>query len=296
MKKNHRCFPILLILLILLVGCGNSDNKNNEADTQQIETESTTGTLEANTEETTESEATTEVNTEVESEVPTESKTQNEGETSSEQEDIDDSDDKSGWKINPLDKTMYAKSNVNVRKGPDSSYSKLGLLSKSKEVHVIGQCEETGWYQIDYKGEIGFVSKDYLQDTKPVEKEPTQPEKPDNSTPNKPNEPEKPQYDGYDEFGNGYIMGSDGVRHFDCPCPYTLYTITTWTEKSGQEGYFKYGPTDINRDLEYMNNHPEVWDMVATLQEKYAVAHGSKYVGWYTDTYYIQWQGWSNGD
>ena len=45
-----------------------------------------------------------------------------------------------------------------------------------------------------------------------------------------------------------------------------------------------------------MNNHPEVWDMVATLQEKYAVAHGSKYVGWYTDTYYIQWQGWSNGD
>ena len=52
MKKKHRCFPILLILLILLVGCGNSDNKNNEADTQQIETESTTGTLEANTEET----------------------------------------------------------------------------------------------------------------------------------------------------------------------------------------------------------------------------------------------------
>ena len=287
MKKKHRRFLLLLILLVLLVGCGNSGNKNNEVDSQQIETESTTGTLEADTEE----ETTTEVvNTEVESE------TQSEGEMSSEQEDIDDSDDKSGWKINSLDKTMYATSNVNVRKGPDSSYSKLGSLSKSQEVHITGQCEETGWYQIDYKGEIGFVSKDYLHDTKPVEEETTQPEKPDNPKPTEPNEPEKPQYDGYDEFGNGYIMGSDGVRHFDCPCPYTLYTITTWTEKSGQEGYFKYGPTDINRDLEYMNNHPEVWDMVATLQEKYAVAHGSKYVGWYTDTYYIQWQGWSNGD
>lgn len=62
--------------MLLLVGCGNTDNKNVKADTQQTETQSTseTETLEVNTEEETtenESEITTEVNTEVESETPT---------------------------------------------------------------------------------------------------------------------------------------------------------------------------------------------------------------------------------
>ena len=32
-------------------------------------------------------------------------------------------------------------------------------------------------------------------------------------------------YDGYDEFGNGYVMGADGYKHFDANCPYPINQI-----------------------------------------------------------------------
>ena len=104
-------------------------------------------------------------------------------------------------------------------------------------------------------------------------------------------------YDGYDEFGNGYVIGEDGARHFDCPCPYTLYTVSTYKGNlglKGQEGYFAYGATNVDRDAEYKTNHPEVWDMIAILCEKYNTSHGTKEVGWYPDTLYVVWQGFSN--
>lgn len=35
----------------------------------------------------------------------------------------------------------------------------------------------------------------------------------------------KIKYDGYDDYGNGYIIGSDGYKHFNCNCPYPLYVL-----------------------------------------------------------------------
>lgn len=32
-------------------------------------------------------------------------------------------------------------------------------------------------------------------------------------------------YDGYDEFGNGYVWGDDGYKHFDASCPYPINQI-----------------------------------------------------------------------
>ena len=57
---------------------------------------------------------------------------------------------------------MYAKSAVNVRKGDSTDYEVVGSLSFNQEVHVTGQSEFTGWYRIEFNGEIGFVSQNYL--------------------------------------------------------------------------------------------------------------------------------------
>lgn len=68
-----------------------------------------------------------------------------------------------------LDKTMYAVAGVNVRNNPSSSGEKLGRLSEGDAVTVTGQCNETKWYRIDYKGKTGYVSASYLTDKKPQE-------------------------------------------------------------------------------------------------------------------------------
>ena len=35
-------------------------------------------------------------------------------------------------------------------------------MSKDAEVKVTGKCNETGWYRIEYKGKVGYVSNNYL--------------------------------------------------------------------------------------------------------------------------------------
>lgn len=68
-----------------------------------------------------------------------------------------------------LNKTMYAKSSVNVRNIPSASGTKLGSLKKNNEVTVTGQCNETGWYRIVYDDGEAFVSNKYLSDEKVAE-------------------------------------------------------------------------------------------------------------------------------
>lgn len=67
-----------------------------------------------------------------------------------------------------LNQTMYAKQAVNVRDLPSTEGNKIGGLSKSQEVTVTGQCNETNWYRIIYIGSIGYVSNNYLIDEMPV--------------------------------------------------------------------------------------------------------------------------------
>ena len=75
---------------------------------------------------------------------------------------------KAKYTVTKLDKTMYAKSTVNVRKGPSTDFEKVGSLSAGKQVKVVGQSDQTGWYLIQFDGKEGYVSNSYLQD-KPVE-------------------------------------------------------------------------------------------------------------------------------
>lgn len=62
--------------------------------------------------------------------------------------------------------SMYASSDVNVRKGPSTDYEKTGSLSFAQEVTVTGMAD-TGWYQISYNGESAYVSGHYLTTEKP---------------------------------------------------------------------------------------------------------------------------------
>ena len=73
-----------------------------------------------------------------------------------------------------LSKTMYAVSGVNVRDLPSSDGEKLGKLATGDAVTVTGQCNETKWYRIDYNGKTGYVSSNYLTDTKPEEEDDTE--------------------------------------------------------------------------------------------------------------------------
>jgi len=64
--------------------------------------------------------------------------------------------------------TMYARAAVNVRNQPSTDGEKVGQLTQGQEVTVTGQCEETGWYQIELNGEAAFVSNSYIVAEKPV--------------------------------------------------------------------------------------------------------------------------------
>jgi len=67
-----------------------------------------------------------------------------------------------------MDTTMYAQKGVNVRSLPSTDGKKLGSLSTNDEVKVTGQCAETSWYRIEYKGQVGYVSNNYLGNDKVV--------------------------------------------------------------------------------------------------------------------------------
>ena len=100
--------------------------------------------------------------------------------------------------IKKLNKTMYATTVVNVRDKANSKGKKLGTLRFAQKVKVTGQDKNTGWYQIKYKGKIGYVSNSYLSTSKPSTG------KPSTSKPSKPST-SKPSNDGFvdcDEAGD----------------------------------------------------------------------------------------------
>lgn len=75
-------------------------------------------------------------------------------------------DDKPNYTYKELSAIKYAKTSLNVRSAPSVDAEKIGTLSESQKVNVTGQCNETGWYRIEYGSTFGYVSEGYLQDEK----------------------------------------------------------------------------------------------------------------------------------
>ena len=58
-------------------------------------------------------------------------------------------------------KVVNVTTNLRVRLGASTSSSVIGYLTNNSSVNVKG--EEGNWYKIEFKGSIGYVSKDYIQ-------------------------------------------------------------------------------------------------------------------------------------
>lgn len=127
-----------MMIAILLLGCGGTEQTNIEPDESTVIEETVTIT-DALTEESL-TETTEEAKT-VESEQYT---------------------------YADLDIVMYAKTSVNVRSLPTIDGEKVGGLSLGQEVYVTGQCNETAWYRIEYNGGVAYVSNSYLVNEEPV--------------------------------------------------------------------------------------------------------------------------------
>ncbi len=169
--KNLTLMAVAMSIVLSLSACGSAEKANSVAGTESIATESTESvensteafvpeeelSSEESAEETEATESVAETVTETQEPVADEAvidvKTVSETKTTD-----------AGYTYANLSKTMYAKSTVNVRSLPSTSGSKLGSLSKNQEVAVTGQCNETGWYRINYNNGEGFVSNKYLAD------------------------------------------------------------------------------------------------------------------------------------
>ena len=57
--------------------------------------------------------------------------------------------------------TVTSNSDLNVRSGAGTSYTKLGSLKNGSKVEIVG--EENGWYKIKYGSGYGFVSSSYIK-------------------------------------------------------------------------------------------------------------------------------------
>ena len=161
MKKNTglRIAVVIAGMLVMstIMGCG----KTKEA-VVLPETES----IEAEVEEVSVEEPVSEVSEpapEPVSETEEESLVEETEEESSEELTVDMS------KVKAFDapKTMYAVSNVNIRKGPSTNFESVGKLKLGDTVEVIGQ-DADGWYEFMYKNEVAFACDDYLSENTPA--------------------------------------------------------------------------------------------------------------------------------
>ena len=71
----------------------------------------------------------------------------------------------------PVSETVYAKSSVNVRTGPSTSYDKLGQLQEGEAVKRVA-IGSNGWSKVEYNGKEAYVSSNYLTTSKPQPTEP----------------------------------------------------------------------------------------------------------------------------
>lgn len=140
---------LISAMLFTLVACGNEntgDTENSAGTENSMSTDNTTDTS-------SESETDSEPGTATESETQT--------------------PEVVTYTYSDMEQTMWVKTALNVRDLPNTEGNKLGLLAQDQEVKVTGQCNETGWYRIEYNGGVGYVSNDYLLTEKPSDQPPT---------------------------------------------------------------------------------------------------------------------------
>lgn len=134
----------------------------------------------------------------------------------------DESESDLGYEIIPIDEvTMYCTSNsANIRKGPNTSYDKVGTLSYAQEIVVNGKVEtaDSTWYVIktDNSEDIQMVSGSLLSTTKPQPQQTTTPSNNTGSTGNTTQQPSggdssQPSGGGGGSSSSGGLVTDDGA-------------------------------------------------------------------------------------
>lgn len=182
--KRLKILMTTILLAMILVSCSETDKQSfagDRTEANDLVSEEVSET-EAKKEEPTKEEPTKEEVTkeELQSEEAQTEEAQTEEVQTDELEETQEVESKNPKKkYKKTNDVKYAKSDVNIRKGPTSKYDKLGVLAKGQKVNRIG-VTDNGWAVIDYKGNEAYVSGRYLQDTQPekqVTKKPVETEK-----------------------------------------------------------------------------------------------------------------------
>lgn len=126
-----------------IVACGSTTKEDTKATTESSKVDETKKSKESSTKSQT-----------------TEENTESEANTS------EPAESTSGYTYTDKSETLYAQQTVNVRDLPDTSGNKVGSLATNDEVVVTGQCNETGWYRINYNGGVAYVSNSYVASEK----------------------------------------------------------------------------------------------------------------------------------
>lgn len=152
----------MFIILLTLIFTACSSDKEKVSLEKEIEeneeTQDVESVAEDETKPTEDKIEETEKETE-ETQVETETETQTETETETEEK-------KPTYK--QIKDTRFAKSAVNVRTGPSTSYDKIGTLKKGQKVTRIGVTDK-GWDVIEYNDQEAYVSGKYLLENNPEE-------------------------------------------------------------------------------------------------------------------------------
>lgn len=156
MKKKYICL-VISILSIGLIACG-SEKENISEEPVSAEAETTV-------EEVIPEEPVVDAVEEPEEKDP-EIIEEEEVQVPEVSEEVKEEKDQAEYTFKDIAETKYVKSTVNVRDLPEKTGNKVGSLVQNDEVTVTGQCNETDWYRIDYKGQVAYVSNDFLVDEK----------------------------------------------------------------------------------------------------------------------------------
>lgn len=65
------------------------------------------------------------------------------------------------------DKELWTTAELNMRTLPSTKGDKITTAPKKSKVLAVRRCKETGWYEVEYNGETGYMSDAYLTDVEP---------------------------------------------------------------------------------------------------------------------------------
>ena len=138
---------------------------------------------------------------------------------------------KNDFTVEEMSATMYTTMSLNVRKGPSVDFGKLGALAEGDEIKVTGRAS-TGWYRIEFKGSVGYVSNLYVSSTKP-----SSASKPAATVSTNSSGEDEENFDDSDEETENYVddPGAAATVPSTPSLPVTNLTLSQWTKDNACE-------------------------------------------------------------